>query len=112
VNQGGRIIAVADLAVPEGPAATMMRRCQEPEDLLKPLRKEPTVDSVEITQLIKAERRARVYLLSGLESDIVEELGMIPVSDAAEFQKLAASIGPCRVIPFANYSWCEVAERV
>lgn len=112
VNQGGRIIVVADLAIPEGPAATMMRRCQEPEDLLKPLRREPTFDSVEISQLIRAERRARVYLLSGLEQDVVEELGMIPVADAEELRRLVASVNQYRVIPFANYAWCEVAERV
>jgi nickel-dependent lactate racemase len=110
VHQGGRIIAVADLVPPEGPAATMLRRCQEPEDLLKPLRKEPTYDSVEISQLIQAARRARIYLLSPLPADIVEELGMIPVADSAELQRLVSSIDGCRVIPLANYVWCEVTD--
>jgi len=112
VTQGGRIIVVADLVSPEGPAATMLRRCQEPENLLKPLRREPTFDSVEISQLIRAERRARVYLFSGLDVDVVEELGMFPVADEAEFQRLVTSVGKFRILPFANYAWCEVAERV
>jgi nickel-dependent lactate racemase len=112
VTQGGRIIVVADLLVPEGPAATMLRRCQEPEDLLKPLRREPTFDSVEISQLIKAERRARIYLFSRLEADVVEELGMFPVADDTEFRRLVESVDKYRILPFANYAWCEVAERV
>ena len=112
VSQGGRIIVVADLCIPEGPAATMMRRSQEPEDLLKPLRREPTHDSVEITQLIQALRRARVYLLSSLNPDVVEELGMIPVADVAELQRLVASIKKCRIVPNANYAWCNVDERL
>jgi nickel-dependent lactate racemase len=109
VQQGGRIVIVADLPIPEGPAATMLRRCQDPEELLKPLRREPTVDSVEFAQLIQALRRVRVYLLSQLPAELVEELGMIPVSDSAELQRLVATIEDCKCIPFANYAWCEVA---
>jgi nickel-dependent lactate racemase len=108
VNQGGRIVVVADLSVPEGPAATMLRRCQDPEELLKPLRREPTHDSTEIAQLIQAQRRARIYLLSSLPAETVEEFGMIPIADAAELQRLVSSIQDCGVIPFANYAWCEV----
>ena len=99
---------IADLSEPQGPAATMLRRCQEPEDLLKPLRREPTVDAVEISQLIHALRRARVYLLSKLPTEVVEELGMIALADANELQRLVSTIPNCRVIPFANYTWCEV----
>jgi nickel-dependent lactate racemase len=109
VQQGGRIVIVADLPIPEGPAATMLRRCQDPEELLKPLRREPTIDSVEFAQLIQALRRVRVYLLSQLPAELVEELGMIPVSDSAELQRLVATIEDCKCIPFANYAWCEVA---
>ncbi len=112
INQGGRIIVVADLPVPEGPAATMLRRCQEPEDLLKPLRREPTSDAVEIAQLIETLRRARVYLLSTLPPDVVEEMGMIPIADSAELQRLVAAVENRIVIPNANYAWCEVDVRV
>lgn len=110
VKQGGRIAVVADLANPEGPAATMLRRCQDPEELLKPLRREPTHDSVEVAQLIQAQRRARIYLLSSLPAETVEELGLIPVADAAELQRLVNTIDRYRIIPFANYAWCEVTE--
>lgn len=108
VPQGGRIVVIADLSEPQGPGATMLRRCQEPEDLLKPLRREPTVDAVEISQLIHALRRARVYLLSKLPTEVVEELGMIALADANELQRLVSTIPNCRIIPFANYTWCEV----
>ena len=111
INQGGRIIVVADLPVPEGPAATMLRRCPEPEDLLKPLRREPTSDAVEIAQLIETLRRARVYLLSSLPPDVVEELGMIPITDSAELQRLVAAVENRIVIPNANYACCEVGVR-
>lgn len=108
VSQGGRIIAIADLAEPHGPAATLLRRSQEPDDLLKPLRREPTADAIEIAQLINALRRARVYLFSRLAPEIVEEMGMIPVASSEELRRLVSTITNCRIIPFANYTWCEI----
>ena len=105
VQDGGRIIAIADLPIPEGPAATMLRRTQEPDELLKPLRREPVQDAVEITQLINALNHARVYLFSRIPSEIVEELGMIPIEDAAELQRLTAAAESCVALPSANYAW-------
>ncbi len=105
VQPDGRIIVVADLPVPDGPGATMLRRCQDPEDLLKPLRREPGQDAVEITQLINTLRHARVYLYSSIPSDIVEELGMIAIEDAAELQRLTTTAKSCVALPNANYAW-------
>lgn len=105
VQQNGRIIVVADLPVPEGPGAVMLRRSLEPEELLKPLRREPVEDAVEITQLINTLRHGRVYLYSNIPSDIVEELGIIAIEDAAELQKLTMAAGSCAALPNANYAW-------
>jgi hypothetical protein len=105
VQPDGRIIVVADLPIPEGPGANMLRRCQDPDDLLKPLRREPGQDAVEITQLINALRHARVYLYSNIPSDIVEELGIIAIEDSAELQRLTTAAKSCVVLPNANYAW-------
>lgn len=107
VESGGRIIVVADLPVPEGPAATLLRRSQDPSELLKPLRREPSQDSVEIVQLIHALRHARVYLHSRIPADIVEELGMIPIGEANEIQRLTIASETCVVLPNANYAWID-----
>ncbi len=105
VEPDGRIIVIADLPVPEGPAATMLRRCQEPGELLKPLRREPTEDAVEIVKLINTLSHARVYLYSQIPADIVEELGMIAIEDASELQRLTMASNHCAVLPNANYAW-------
>ena len=105
VQLDGRIIVVADLPVPEGPGATMLRRCHDADELLKPLRREPGQDAVEITQLINTLRHARVYLYSNMPSDIVEELGIIAIEDSAELQRLANSAMSCVALPNANYAW-------
>jgi len=105
VEPDGRIIVIADVPVPEGPAATMLRRCQEPGELLKPLRREPTEDAIEIVKLINTLSHARVYLYSQIPADIVEELGMIAIVDASELQRLTMASKNCVVLPHANYAW-------
>ena len=105
VEPDGRIIVIADLPIPEGPAATMLRRCQEPSELLKPLRREPTEDAVDIVRLINTLSHARVYLFSQIPTDIVEELGMIAIEDASELQRLTQVSSNCVVLPNANYAW-------
>lgn len=108
IDQGGRIIVVADLDMPEGPAATLVRRTQDPEELLRPLKKEPLPDSTPFLQLIEACRRARVYLLSRLPAEVVEELGMIPLAGEAELQKLLSSVPQCVVLPNAHCARCQL----
>ena len=105
VEPDGRIIVIADLPVPEGPAATMLRRCLEPDELLKPLRREPTEDAIEIVKLINTLSHARIYLYSQIPADIVEELGMIAIEDASELQRLTMASKNCVVLPNANYAW-------
>ena len=111
VTSDGRIIVIADLPEPVGPAATLLRRCHEPFELLKPLRNEPMPDGLEVSQLIHAIEHARVFLHSRLPNDLVEELRMMPVSDAAEFSRLVAACGADTiVIPNANYASCELIQ--
>jgi hypothetical protein len=111
VEPGGRIVVVADLAEPQGPAATMLRRCVEPEDLLTPLRREPVADSREIVQIIMAQRHARVYLLSALPAAVVEELGLIPLVNADEASRLLSLVDRLLVVPNACFHRCDVAAR-
>ena len=83
----------------------MLRRCQDADELLKPLRREPGEDAVEITQLINTLRHARVFLYSNIPSDIVEELGIIAIEDPAELQRLTTAAKSCVALPNANYAW-------
>ncbi len=107
VQPDGRIIVIADLSVPEGPGASLLRRSQDPEELLKPLRREPCEDAVEITQLINTLRHARVYLYSNIPTDIVEELGIIAIEDEAELNRLTTAARSCVALPNAGFAWIE-----
>jgi len=108
VEQGGRVIVVADVESPEGPAMQILRRTQDSESLVRPFQREPLDDSRQAIQVIEACRRARVYLLSRLPAEVVEELGMIPLSSEAELQKLLGTLGPVWLLSGAQYLKCVV----
>mgnify|MGYP003347006263 CR=1 FL=1 len=106
VEQGGRLIVVCDVEVPEGPAMQILRRTQDPENLVRPLQRDPLEDSRQAIQVIEACQRARVYLLSRLPAETVEELGMIPLSSEAELQKLLATLDTVWLLSGAQYLRC------
>lgn len=108
VEDGGRLAVVAELPIPDSPAFGMLRRCNEPGDLLKPLRLEPTYDAVELTQLINALQHCSVFLLSNLDDSVVEELGMLALSSEGELQRMIAAANSVAVVPSANYAWANV----
>ena len=108
VEDDGRIVVIADLPTPDSPAFQMLRRCSEPADLVKPLNLEPTHDAVEIIQLIKALGRFRVYLMSGLPADVVEDMGMLAISNTAELQRIVSSSSRSSVLHGGNSCWLQL----
>ena len=101
--QGGRVAIVADCTEPTGSAATMLRRCDEPDELIKPLSLEPPEDGISTLQLIRALQKIRLYLYSPLPDAVVEELGMQPLSNEVELRRLIDSVNEVHVIPNVNY---------
>ncbi len=110
VEDGGRVAVVADLPAPDGAAHEMLRRCTEPSELLKPLVLEPPEDGVEAARLIQAMDQWSVFLLSNLPDATVEELGLLPLSDANELQKLLNSAEYPVVVPAANLASFELTS--
>ncbi len=108
-GDGGRIAVIAELPGQIGPAMEMLRRSLEPEELLRPLQREMLHDAAEVLQLIKAMTRARIYLHSNLDAVFVEELGILPLTSAAELQRLIKSAERTFVLPHANFAWVESA---
>ena len=85
---------------------TAVRRSESPEELEQPLMLEPPPDAFEALQLIRAIRDVKILLRSSLPDAVVEELGMIPVEDSAELQRLADQAeSPC-VVRVASGTRC------
>ncbi|MCR9199586.1 MAG: lactate racemase domain-containing protein [Planctomycetaceae bacterium] len=103
----GRIVLCGELSAPDSPGLTMLQRSAEPADLVKPLRLDPTSDARQTLQLITALSRHRVYLMSNLETSVVENLGILALQSADELQRLTTAATRCTILSGAGY-WAEI----
>ncbi len=80
VTRDGQIVVLSQLAEACGPGLELLRQADAPADVIKPLGLEPPADVIPATQIAGAVQRARVYLLSQLPNETVEDLFMEPVT--------------------------------
>jgi nickel-dependent lactate racemase len=105
VVRDGRIIVLSQLAEAPGEGIELLRRAEEPRDAFRPLRQTAPPDLLSATQFAQAVDWARVYLLSQLDNDLVEDLFCVPIeSDAEVARLLAADDEPCVFIGSAQHA--------
>ena len=107
VEDGGAIAVCCDLAESPGPAVQRLAGARSREAVLRRIRKERPVDALPAAQLARALDRSRVYLLSGLNSTLVEDLDVVHVASADEITRLVGRHPSC--ILLANASRAVVA---
>lgn len=91
VVRDGRIIVLSQLAKSPGQGVELLRHAEEPMDVVRSLRETVPDDLTAASQFAEAVDWARVYLLSKLDSDLVEELFCVPVENDAEIVRLLTS---------------------
>lgn len=108
VARGGKIVILSELNadLPEG--LELIRNSQTARDAIRPLRKQAPPDLVSATQLAAAADWARVYLLSGLAADVVDDLFLIPVEDQKEVRRLLNDRSRCLFLEAAQFAYGEV----
>jgi len=111
VGQGGQIAVVAELPQGLGQGIEMLRRCNDPEDIVRPLEKHPTPDATETLQIVQAFYRTRIYVYSNLDATFIEDMGLQPLTSEAELQKLIDTAETVVAMPCANYAWVQVAQE-
>ena len=89
VQDEGAIVICTDLSCPPGPALQQIRDFRDFESTHLELKKDRSPDVAAATQLLQALDRVRVYFVSRLDEDVVEELGMAPISDLADLDRLS-----------------------
>lgn len=103
VSKEGRIVALTELRSDLTPGMQLLREVRSPRDALKPLRESQPQDMLAASQIAKALDWAGVSLLSGLPGDLVEDLGMIPLEETEELQRLVESEDSIAVVQSAQH---------
>jgi nickel-dependent lactate racemase len=104
VAEGGAIALCTELADAPGPALMQLTEPGNRDEALRVIRKRRFADAAAARELLKSTDRANVYLLSRLESEQVESLGVAPVADAGELTRLSRRYPSCILLSSAQYA--------
>ncbi|MCH7685819.1 MAG: DUF2088 domain-containing protein [Planctomycetes bacterium] len=105
VVKDGKIVILSELQAELGEGLELVRHSETPGDAIGPLRKMLPSDLTAATQLAAAADWADVYLLSKLESDLVEELFAIPLESEREVTRLLENTGQCAFLASAQHTF-------
>lgn len=90
VRLGGRIVLLSQGAPGLGAGGELLRQSEEPTQALAVLKQQQTPDPAAFLWA-NAAQKAKVYLLSGLGGDTIEELFATPLDEASQAQRLIAA---------------------
>jgi len=90
VSEDGAIVVCSQLAELPGKAVQMLGEEADADDVLKALRASDAADATAAFELARARRKAHIFLLSQLDPDLVEGLGLAPAAEPADVERLAA----------------------
>ncbi|HMF13470.1 MAG TPA: lactate racemase domain-containing protein, partial [Gemmataceae bacterium] len=102
VQAGGRIVVLSAVTPKLGPAEELLRHADSAEHALKLLNQQKPPDMAAAFQWATAACYARLYLLSGLEADVAEELFAVPLDDFKQVERMLNEEGSCLVLDDAH----------
>jgi nickel-dependent lactate racemase len=102
VEPGGRIVLLTESAPALSEAFELLRKADTPAQGLALLRAHQPPELAAAQAWAEAARHARIYLLSGLPSDTVEELYAIPLQSPREAERLLHAEPSCLVLVDAH----------
>jgi len=88
VDEGGAIAICCDLNAPPTAAFQMLASGEDPETQLRRIQTERPQDGLFAVLLLETLERHAIYLLSGLDTNVVEALGMTAVRSPEELTRL------------------------
>jgi nickel-dependent lactate racemase len=103
VAEGGAIALCTRLADQPGAAVASLSQADDLEEARKRIRKEAAIDALPATVLTRAMEQSRIYLLSQLDESVVEDLGMAPMTEPEDVERLARRHDSCIVLANAQY---------
>lgn len=111
VEEGGAVAICSDLAELPGQSLGRLVGSDDWEVIERDTRNDHSADSWPAWQLARALQRGPVYFLSQLADETVEELGLAPVSDLEELERLAGHHESCIVLDNSQHAVATVADE-
>ena len=111
VREGGRIVVLSAIDALPGTALKSANMLRDPAKTLEHLRSHPSADAISTWQIVRASHNSRVYLLSKLADELVEDLSIIPIGSVAEVQRLIDQVQSCLILNDAQLARVTVEEE-
>jgi nickel-dependent lactate racemase len=111
VKDDGAIAVCCDLRSKPGRALKRVARADSLDSARRAAERDRTYDALPAVQLIRTLQRARVYLLSRLDEDVVESLGVVFVACPEEVARLASHHDSCILLQNAHHAVATVADE-
>jgi lactate racemase len=103
VADDGAIAVCCDISAEPGPALQLLATAESPQSALRQAGKQGMIDALAALQLARTLERHKVYLLSGLDPEAVEELNVISIAAPDELVRLAGNHASCVLLSNAPY---------
>ena len=111
VADDGVILLCTDLRGPTGPALQLLAGSNDAPETLREIRRARSPDAVSASLLVEARDRTQVYLISGLDGETVEELGVGYVEDEHEVEHLCQQFDSFLLLADAHRAGVAVEEE-
>ncbi len=103
VSEDGALAICTELAQRPGPALQQIIGADNLDKVSRGIRKHHPSDALPAIELVHALQRSKVYLISRLDEELVEELGILPL-EAGQLRRLAGQYDSCIVLANAQYA--------
>jgi nickel-dependent lactate racemase len=108
VADGGAVLLCTGLRCPPGTALRRLAAAGDDQQVLHDLQRDRSSDAISASLLAEVRQRLRVYLLSGLDREFVEDLGVGHVGTDAEAERLSRQFSSCILLGNAQHAAVEL----
>ena len=112
VEDGGSVVVCSDLETAPGPSLMRLTGSDTLDELEREINRDRTPDALAASQLVQALRRVKVYLLSRLETEVVEGLGLGHVSSPEEILRLSEHHMTCVLLANSQHAIPNLDEEL
>ncbi len=99
----GDVVICCELDEPPGVALRQLTAADDLDEAMQVIARHKPADSLPACELAQALKRGKVYLMSRLDDELVEDLGMLPIS-ADDISRLAKHYESCLILSNAHYA--------